>query len=151
MAAKTRRANFRLTEETVTKLEKFAKYHDGNMTRALEEILDFFFSLDPEFMLILQKQAELYRRPVTEIIEAFVIRRIADEGAYLEHYGKPSPRALAEFAPRGGRFLRGDNLYDALKEETKALLETYDEKTKAGEIAFLTAKDETFIHELLLQ
>jgi chromosome segregation ATPase len=149
--AKTRRINFRLEEETVAKLEKLASHYGDNMTRALEEVLDFFFSLHPEFMLMLQKQAELYRRPVTEIIEAFVIRRIADEGAYLEHYGKPSPRALAEFAPRGGRFLRGDDLYNALKEETKELLEVYDEKTKAGEISFLTAQDEAFLHEVLLQ
>jgi chromosome segregation ATPase len=149
--AKTRLINFRLEEETVTKLERLASHYGDNMTRALEEVLDFFFSLHPEFMLMLQKQAELYRRPVTEIIEAFVIRRIADESAYLEHYGKPSPRALAEFAPRGGRFLRGDDLYHALKEETKELLEVYDEKTKAGEISFLTAQDEAFIHEVLLQ
>jgi hypothetical protein len=141
--AKTRRVNFILYEDTVNKLKKVAKHKPfrGNMTAALEEILELFFSWDPEFRVKMHKMADQMQLPVNVFMECIIIRKFATETAFVDVFGTESPDYLKEFRFQDGKLVRGDDLFNQLYHEAKQIFEHGKQKMDSGELPVKKTED----------
>ena len=140
--------NFRLEEQTISRLQKLAKHFGGNMTAAFEEICDFFFSLEPEFMLTLKGEADKIPLPVSLYIENMIVRQWATESAYRDVFGVTSPRYRTEFRFKEGQLVRGDDLFSELYDEAKQIFEVAKDKMDSGEIPIKKTEDGKYLLEV---
>jgi len=120
--------NFRFEKSVYKKLRGFAdKYVDGNLTRGLEQIIDFYFSLDPWTWNIMAEWSEKTGLPISVIAEGLILGNLAQQEGYAQVHGKPSPTALMEFKLRGMERPRGEKLSDALLEDWISIFEKVKE------------------------
>ena len=114
-----RHMSFRLRADLGELLEKSADRAGVPYTRMLEEILDFFWAFSPDLWCMLGDVADTNKIQLHELAEALIIRRIADEIAWQDVFGKPNARSFTELRPRRGKRLSGEELYDALYKEAR--------------------------------